>query len=89
MAWMGAVKVAVTLRAWLIGTWQTFAPPHAPDQPLNVCPVDATAVRVTVVVVVKEAVQVPLSLPELIEQLIPLGLEATVPLPVPFPDTVS
>ena len=41
------VKVAVTLRAWLIVTWQLPVPVQAPLQPANVEPLFAVAVNVT------------------------------------------
>jgi hypothetical protein len=43
-----AVKAAVTLRAWVIATWQVLDPEHAPDQPAKVLPFAAAAVSVTV-----------------------------------------
>jgi hypothetical protein len=42
----GAVKVAVTVRAWLIVTWQLPAPLQAPDQPAKVWPLAGMAVSV-------------------------------------------
>ena len=70
-------KVAVTLRACVILTVHGPVPLHpAPLQPVNVEPLAAVAVRVTLVPEVKAALQVP-------GQLIPAGLEVTVPLPVP------
>ena len=45
-----SVKVAVTLRAWVMDTVQVPVPEHPPpDQPVNVDPEEAVAVRVTLV----------------------------------------
>jgi hypothetical protein len=76
------VNVAVTLRADVMETVQVEVPLHAPDQPENVEPVAAVAVRVTLVPDAKEAEQVA-------PQLIPAGLDVTVPDPVPAFVTVS
>jgi hypothetical protein len=71
------VNVAVTERAWVIVTVQVPVPVQAPLQPVKVEPVDAVAVRVTLVPLVKVALQVA-------PQLTPVGLELTVPDPVPL-----
>jgi hypothetical protein len=71
------VNVAVTERAWVIVTVQVPVPVQAPLQPVKVEPVDAVAVRVTLVPLVKVALQVA-------PQLTPVGLEVTVPDPVPL-----
>jgi hypothetical protein len=83
----GAVNVAVTLRAWLIVTWQVVVPLHEPDHPPNVWPLAGVAVSVTTVPLLYDALQFPL--PVVIVQLIPEGLDVTVPFPVPAPVTVS
>src|SRR2546427_11231302 len=72
------VKFAVTDLAPSIGTVQLLcAPAHAPDQPENTdCDEDGVAVRVTDVFRLYASVQ---SMP----QLMPAGLEVTVPLPDP------
>ena len=44
-----AVKVAVTVRAWDIVTWQVPAPLHDPLQPANFEPLAGVAVKVTTV----------------------------------------
>jgi hypothetical protein len=71
------VNIAVTERAWVIVTVQVPVPVQAPLQPVKVEPVDAVAVRVTLVPLVKVALQVA-------PQLTPVGLEVTVPDPVPL-----
>src|SRR5512137_2441699 len=71
------VKVAVTLRARLIATVQVPVPVQAPLQPVKVDPVDAAAVSVTVVPAVKALLQ-------LLLHAIPLGVDVTVPDPVPL-----
>ena len=43
----GVLKVAVTLLAWVIDTTQFPVPVHAPDEPVNVEPAAAAAVKVT------------------------------------------
>ena len=83
------MKLAVTLRACVIVTWQEPIPLHAPDQPANVSPLAGVAVSVTLVPLLNDALQLPLALPAVIEQLIPPTLELTVPLPVPAPPTPS
>jgi hypothetical protein len=67
----------VTIVAALIVTAQVPVPEHPPpDQPMKVAPVPATAVRVTTVPGLKEALQV-------VPQSMPDGEEVTVPVPVP------
>jgi len=56
---------------------QVPVPVQAPLQPVKVEPVEAAAVRVTLVPLVKLALQVE-------PQLTPVGLEVTVPEPVPL-----
>jgi len=76
------VKVALTLRAWVIETVQVvLVPEQAPLQPEKLEPLPAAALRVTLVLSAKLPLQ-------LLPQLTPLGLEVTVPLPVPFVLTV-
>lgn len=74
----GELNVAVTVLSESIVTVQEPVPEHPPpDHPSKVEPDAAVAVRVTVVSVVTDAVQVePQSMPE--------GVEVTVPLPVPL-----
>ena len=55
---------------------QLPVPLHAPPHPVKVDPVVAVAVRVTLVPEVTVALQV-------LPQVIPAGLEVTVPVPVP------
>jgi hypothetical protein len=75
-------NVAVTLLAEFMVTGQVPLPLHAPPQPVNVEPPAALAVSVTGVPLLK--------LFEHVEpQLMPVGLDVTVPLPVPVLDTVS
>jgi hypothetical protein len=70
-------KVAVTLLAAFITTEQEVPVPlHVPLQPEKVEPEAGVAVRVTLVPLAKDALQVS-------PQLIPLGNEVTVPLPLP------
>jgi len=69
-------NVAVTERAWLIVTVQVPVPVQAPLQPENADPLAAVAVSVTIVPLVKLALQVA-------PQVTPTGLEATEPDPVP------
>ncbi len=57
-------------------------PEHEPDQPTKVEPLAAAAVSTTAWPAVNEALQV-------LPQLMPSGLEMTVPLPVPLLTTVS
>jgi hypothetical protein len=83
------VKLAVTVRDWVMLTVQPPVPLQAPDQPVNECPLAGVGVSVTLVPSVKLALHVPLVLPPEIEQLIPLGLDVTEPFPVPLPPTVS
>jgi hypothetical protein len=56
---------------------------------VNVWPPTGVAVSVTLVPLLNDALQFPLALPAVIEQLIPPTLEVTLPLPVPLPVTVS
>jgi len=75
-------NVAPTLRAWLMLTVQDPAPVQAPLQPAKVEPASGIASRVTLAPLVKLALQTP-------PQLMPAGLEATIPVPVPFLVTLS
>ena len=75
-----ALNVAVTLLFAVIETGQEPVPEQAPDQPANIEPETGLAVRVTEVPWANEAEQVP-------PQLIPEGLEVTVPEPVPDLET--
>jgi hypothetical protein len=76
-----AVKVAVTLLAWLMLTVHVVAvPEQAPLQPAKVLPAAGVAVSVTLVSLMKLALQ-------LLPQLMPVPL--TEPLPVPEEFTVS
>jgi hypothetical protein len=70
------LQVAVTLRAWLIVTWQLPVPVHAPPQPENSEPVAGVAVNVTTVPVSNGTLHA-------VPQLTPSGLEVTVPAPAP------
>ena len=73
----GAVaNVAVTLIAALMLNVQILFPVHSPLQPVKVDPEAGVAVSVTLLPMLKEALQVP-------PQLMPAGLLVTVPLPVP------
>nr|WP_257460282.1 hypothetical protein [Archangium lipolyticum] len=70
--------MAVTLEAELIVTVQLLVPLHpAPDQSVKVELVFGVAVSVTSVPLAKEALQLPAG------QLMPVGLEATAPAPLP------
>jgi hypothetical protein len=71
------VKVAVTLRAWLIVTVQLPVPVQSPLHPVNSEELFGVAVRLTEVFSANFLVQVPE------EQLIPVGSLVTVPPPVP------
>ena len=75
-------NVAPTLRAWLMLTVQDPAPLQAPLQPAKVEPASGMASRVTLAPLVKLALQI-------VPQLMPAGLEATIPVPVPFFVTLS
>jgi hypothetical protein len=76
------VNVAVTLLAASSVTKQLPVPVHAPLQPVKVEPVAGVALNATLVPPTKlELHDAP--------QSIPLGLEPTVPLPVPAFDTLS
>src|SRR5262245_48038290 len=74
-----ALKVAVTVRACVMATVHVPVPVQAPLQPANVDPVAAEAVTVTFVPFGKLAFCVVQPGP----QLIPVGLDVTVPVPVP------
>jgi hypothetical protein len=76
-----AANVAVTLLAASRTTAQPPVPVQAPLQPVKVELVEAVALRPTLVPLGKLALQVA-------PQLIPLGLEVTVPVPVPALATV-
>jgi hypothetical protein len=76
------VNVAVTLFAASTTSVQPPVPVHAPLQPVKVEPVAGVALSPTLVPALKEALQVP-------PQSTPLGLDATVPLPVPALLTVT
>lgn len=71
-------KVAVTVLLPSIVTWQVVDVPEQtpPDQPVKVEPGSGVAARVTLVQPAKDALQVS-------PQLIQLGNEVTVPLPLP------
>ncbi len=70
-------KVALTFRAWVIVTVQGPVPLHpSPPQRVKVEPVAAMAVRVTLALESKAALQVA-------PQSMPGGVEVTEPLPVP------
>ena len=76
------LNVAVTLRAAVIASVQPPVPEHAPLQPANVEPLAAVAPNVTEAPLAKLAMQV-------LPQLMPVGLEVTVPVPVPARVTAS
>ncbi len=76
-----ALNVAVTDRAAVIDTVQVPVPVQAPLQPAKLEPLAAEAVRVTEVPLAKLALQV-------LPQLMPAGVELTVPVPVPALATV-
>ena len=76
------LNVAVTLRAAVIASVQPPVPEHPPLQPANVEPLAAVAPNVTEAPLAKLAVQV-------LPQLMPVGLEVTVPVPVPARVTAS
>ena len=69
-------------------TWHVPVPVQAPLQPVNV-PLVGEAVNVTGVPLANGNEHVPLVAPAVTVQLIPAGLDVTVPLPVPLPATVS
>ena len=70
------LNVPVTLRAAVIDVVQFPVPVHAPLQPANVEPLAAAAVSVTDVPLAKFALHV-------VPQLMPVGDDVTVPVPVP------
>jgi len=74
-------QVAVTVRAWLMVTWQLPVPVHAPLQPANTDPVPGVAVSVTTEPVSNGTLHVA-------RQLSPSGLEVTLPEPAPAFATV-
>lgn len=78
--WMGAVKTAVQLL--LVSTVTLPVLLQSPDQLENVEPLSGVAVKLTVAAAVYVSLQ---SVP----QLIPAGLEVTVPVPLPVLLTVS
>src|SRR3954452_20058298 len=75
-------KVALTVLAASMVTVQLPVPLQAPPQPVKVEPAAGVAVNETMLPAAKEALQV-------LPQLIPAGLEVTVPLPEPALVTVS
>src|SRR5262249_21306835 len=75
-------NVAVTARAALIVTLHAVVPVQLRLQPVKVESVAATAVRVTAVLLVNDAVHA-------VPQEMPVGALVTVPLPVPVLVTVS
>ena len=75
-------KVAVALFDASISTTHVPVPEHAPDQPLNVKPEPAVAMRVTLLPEVNVAEHVA-------PQLIPAGLLVTVLLPAPAPALIT
>ena len=70
------LNVAVTFRAAVIDVVQVAVPVQAPLQPTNVEPLAAAAVSVTDAPLAKLALHV-------LPQLMPLGVDVTVPVPVP------
>jgi hypothetical protein len=81
------LKRAVTFCPVLNDTWQVPLPVQAPSHLLNACPAFGVALRLTVALVPKLAVQDPVAAPATTVQLMPEGLEVTVPSPVPLPTT--
>src|SRR5262245_55864809 len=79
------LNVAVTERACVIDTVQPAVPVQAPLQPANVEPAAAVAVSVTLVPFAKLAFCVV----QVGAQLMPAGLDVTVPVPVPALLSVS
>ena len=77
------MKLAVTLRAWLIVITQLPAPVHAPLQPAKTEPVDGVATKVIVVPLVTFALQVAP------QSIVPGGVLVMVPAPDPAFITVS
>jgi hypothetical protein len=81
-----SVKVALTVRAWIILTVHVLVPLHPSKlQPVKLESLAALAVNVTLVPCSKAA----LVAIHVLSQLSPAGLEVTVPLPVPAFTTVS
>jgi len=76
-----SVNIAWTVLAALIVTTQVPVPEQAPDQPVNVEPDVADAVRVTTVPAAKRCLHVA-------PQAVPAGTLTTVPPPVPALVTV-
>jgi hypothetical protein len=77
------VNVAVTFRSWLMDTVQVLLVPlHAPDQRVNVEPLEGIAINVTFVCDLNQALHV-------VPQMIPMGNEMTFPRPVPSLVTLS
>jgi len=83
------LKVAVTVRAWLMSIWQLPVPAHAPPQLTNAEPVPGVAASATRVPAPKLTLQSPLAVALVIAQLIPTGVLVTVPRPVPDPAALS
>jgi hypothetical protein len=77
-----SVNVAVTVLSLVMDTVQAPAPEQAPDHPVNVDPESGVGVNLTLIPWLNSSLQ---SAP----QLIPAGLLATVPLPVPVFVTVK
>ena len=77
-----STNVAVTFFAWLIFTMQDSAPVQAPFQLAKLDPASGIAVSVTTAPLVKLALHAA-------PQLIPPGLEATIPVPAPSLVTLS
>jgi len=80
-------KDADTFVLLVIVRLQLPAPPHAPPHVLKVEPAAGVAVSDTPVPDGRVALHVPLAVPALMVQLIPLPV--TVPWPLPPPDTIS
>ena len=76
------MKVAATCLAWSMVTWQGAVPVQAPDQPVNLDPGSGVAVSLTRVSTWNLASQVP-------PQLMPEGLEVTVPWALPAADLAT
>jgi hypothetical protein len=82
-------KDAVTLCGAFMVTWHVPVPVQSPLHPVNRYPDAGVAVSVTAVPVTSVLLHVPLAVALLTVQLMPAGLEVTVPLPVPLPLTLS